>query len=65
MNATSSPSSPGLTGRSSIPEKLMKKPRGRGVLDPPPARGMTAIEGGASPRQILQQQVQRRRGEAV
>ena len=28
-------------GRSSIPETAMIEPIGRGVLDPPPARGMT------------------------
>src|SRR3954452_3314158 len=35
-------SSPGLTGRSSIPETARLESRGCGVLDPPPARGMTA-----------------------
>ena len=34
-------SSPGLTGRSSIPETAVLEPRSRGVLDPPHARGMT------------------------
>src|SRR6266852_9224157 len=42
-------SSPGLTGRSSIPETPMLKSRGRGVLDAPLARSMTA-EGDKSPR---------------
>ena len=36
-------SSPGLTGRSSIPETAVFSPRSRGVLDTPPARGMTSI----------------------
>ena len=35
-------SSPGLTGRSSIPETLVFQPRSRGVLDHPHARVMTA-----------------------
>ena len=35
-------SSPGLTGRPSIPETSMIEPRSRGVLDPPHARGTTA-----------------------
>jgi hypothetical protein len=39
------PSSPGLTGRSSIPEASAIDPRSYGVLDPPHARGMTAIHG--------------------
>jgi len=30
-------------GRSSIPETLVIEPRGRGVLDTPPARGTTAV----------------------
>jgi len=34
-------SSPGLTGRSSIPETLVLEPRDRGVLDAPHVRGMT------------------------
>jgi hypothetical protein len=37
-------SSPGLTGRPSIPEAAVIEPTSRGVLDPPHARGMT-IEG--------------------
>jgi hypothetical protein len=36
------PSSPGLTGRSSIPEAAVLEPRSRGVLDHPHARVMTA-----------------------
>src|SRR5262249_41387799 len=36
-------SSPGLTGRPSIPETLMIEPRGRGVLDHPHARVMTSL----------------------
>src|SRR5260370_28142512 len=32
-------------GRSSIPETSMIKPRGRGVLDAPPSRGMTLLSG--------------------
>src|SRR5260221_11256398 len=39
----------GSGGRSSVPEKLMIKSRGRGVLDPPPSRGMTIFVG---PRRI-------------
>jgi len=39
-------SSPGLTGRSSIPETSVIEPRGRGVLDTPHARGMTVVSGG-------------------
>ena len=35
-------SSPGLTGRPSIPEAPVMKSRGRGVLDAPHARGMTS-----------------------
>jgi hypothetical protein len=35
-------SSPGLTGRSSIPEALVIEPISRGVLDRPPSRAMTA-----------------------
>jgi hypothetical protein len=35
-------SSPGLTGRSSIPETAVLEPRGRGVLGPPPSRRTTA-----------------------
>ena len=38
-------SSPGLTGRSSIPEAIVMEPRGRGVLDSPPSRGMTVSSG--------------------
>jgi hypothetical protein len=34
-------SSPGLTGRSSIPETAVLEPRRRGVLDAPHSRGMT------------------------
>jgi hypothetical protein len=34
-------SSPGLTGRSSIPETVVIQSRSRGVLDPPLSRGMT------------------------
>jgi hypothetical protein len=34
-------SSPGLTGRPSIPEAAVIEPIGRSVLDPPHARGMT------------------------
>jgi len=41
------PSSPGLTGRSSIPETSVTESRSRGVLDAPPSRGMTSV-GGAS-----------------
>jgi hypothetical protein len=37
-------SSPGLTGRPSIPETPMIDPRGRGVLDTPHARGMTTVD---------------------
>ena len=40
-------SSPGLTGRPSIPEASVIEPKGRGVLDTPLARGMT-VEGGAA-----------------
>jgi hypothetical protein len=42
-NGNSAPysSSPGLTGRSSIPEAGVIEPRGRGVLDHPHARVMT------------------------
>ena len=43
QTATLSASSPGLTGRPSIPEALVLEPRGRGVLDAPHARGMTAV----------------------
>ena len=32
---------PGLTGRPSIPEAAVIEPISRGVLDPPPSRGMT------------------------
>jgi hypothetical protein len=39
---TAHPSSPGLTGRSSIPEAAVLEPRSRGVLDHPHARVMTA-----------------------
>ena len=35
-------SSPGLSGRPSIPEAALFSPIGRGVLDAPPSRGMTA-----------------------
>ena len=34
-------SSPGLTGRSSIPETSVLEPGSRGVLDAPHSRGMT------------------------
>jgi hypothetical protein len=44
--ATPQLSSPGLTGRSSIPETSVIEPRSRGVLDTPLARGMTAVGGG-------------------
>ena len=40
-------SSPGLTGRSSIPETPAIEPRSRGVLDTPHARGMTSCFGAA------------------
>jgi hypothetical protein len=40
-------SSPGLTGRSSIPEAAVIEPRGRGELDTPHARGMTTFDGDA------------------
>jgi hypothetical protein len=36
-------SSPDLIGRSSIPETSAIEPRSRGVLDPPPSRGMTTF----------------------
>src|SRR5258707_638824 len=36
-------SSPGLTGRPSIPQASVIEPRGRGVLDTPHARSMTAV----------------------
>ena len=39
-------SSPGLTGRSSIPETAVIESTGRGVLDPPHSRGMTSRECG-------------------
>src|SRR5258705_1715213 len=39
----SQPSSPGLTGRSSIPETPERESRSCGVLDTPLARGMTAL----------------------
>jgi hypothetical protein len=39
----SQPSSPGSTGRSSIPEMAVMESRGRGLLDPPHARGMTIV----------------------
>jgi hypothetical protein len=39
------PSSSGLTGRSSIPETSVMESISRGVLDPPHARGMTAVLG--------------------
>jgi hypothetical protein len=38
---TPTPSSPGSTGRSSIPETVMIHPRRRGVLDSQLSRGMT------------------------
>src|SRR6266404_2919509 len=37
----------GSGGRSSIPETLMIRSRGRGVLDPPLSRRMTAVSGAA------------------
>ena len=39
----SQPSSPGLTGRPSIPETPLMDSRSRGVLDTPHARGMTTV----------------------
>jgi hypothetical protein len=39
----SQPSSPGSTGRSSIPETAVMESRGRGVLDTAHARGMTTV----------------------
>ena len=39
--ASSQLSSPGSTGRSSIPEAVVIEPRSRSVLDTPHARGMT------------------------
>ena len=42
MQLLSNSSSPGLTGRSSIPETAVIEPRSRGVLDDPHARVMTA-----------------------
>jgi hypothetical protein len=42
-------SSPGLTGRSSIPERPVMESRSRGVLDTPHARGMTVVNGGGIP----------------
>ena len=47
--ATPQSSSPGFTGRSSIPEASVIEPRSRGVLDTPLARGMTAVGGGEHP----------------
>jgi hypothetical protein len=43
--ATPRLSSPGLTGRPSIPEMSMMEPRNRGVLDTPHARGTTTVNG--------------------
>ncbi|SCB41672.1 hypothetical protein GA0061098_1008332, partial [Bradyrhizobium shewense] len=51
--ATHALSSPGLTGRSSIPEALVIESRGRGVLDSPPSRGMTVEVGERRCRLIL------------
>src|SRR5206468_4216087 len=48
MRAHTQMSSPGSTGRPSIPETLMMEPIGPGVLDPPHARGMTVVCGAAS-----------------
>ncbi len=45
-------SSPGLTGRSSIPETSLAGPRSRGVLDTPLSRGMTTSPWTARPDQI-------------
>jgi hypothetical protein len=42
-------SSPGLTGRPSIPETPMTEPRSRGVLGPPLSRGMTTFILGGRP----------------
>jgi hypothetical protein len=42
-------SSPGSTGRPSIPETLVIEPKGRGVLDAPLSRSMTT-EGNVNPR---------------
>src|SRR5262249_34663496 len=42
-------SSPGLSGRPSIPETAVLEPIGRGVLDRPPSRAMTT-EGVRAPR---------------
>ena len=41
------PSSPGLTGRPSIPETPVMESKSRGVLDTPLARGMTVLCGAA------------------
>ena len=49
-------SSPGLTGRPSIPETPVIEPRSRGVLDTPLARGMTTYRGrerGANPDFVI------------
>src|SRR5262245_14462963 len=46
-------SSPGLTGRPSIPETSAIEPMGRGVLDTPHARGMTGeCEARVAPSQL-------------
>src|SRR5262245_27329120 len=46
-------SSPGLTGRSSIPEAVLLEPKSRGVLDTPHARGMTGeCEATVAPSQL-------------
>jgi hypothetical protein len=37
---------------SSIPETAVIEPRSRGVLDPPPSRGMTISDGGEAPRNL-------------
>ena len=44
--STRSLSSPGLTGRSSIPVAVVFEPRRHSVLDSPPSRGMTMVLGG-------------------
>jgi hypothetical protein len=43
-------SSPGLTGRSSIPETVVLEPMGRSVLDRPPSRAMTDVDVDAASR---------------
>jgi hypothetical protein len=48
----SRPSSPGLTGRPSIPETAAMESKGRSVLDTPLARGMTTVWGTAIRRTI-------------